>query len=234
MSKYTKKPEVTTTQNTEKGRKTFHPSLINWSYLYLGKVPLTQINKNNINITFKVNQITPGTTFNGYISNGGSHPPKKRMTVIEDIKIILAYSPKKNNTNEADEYSVKNPATSVDSSSGRSKGNLFVSANAEIKKIMNIGNNGIANHTVCWAKTIFDKFKEPTHNNTVIITNPIDTSYETIWAADLNAPRKGYWELLAHPAIIIPYTPRDDTANRYMIPTLISETTHPGANGITA
>ena len=71
------------------------------------------------------------------------------MTVIEDIKIILAYSPKKNNTNEADEYSVKNPATSVDSSSGRSKGNLFVSANAEIKKIMNIGNNGIANHTVC-------------------------------------------------------------------------------------
>ncbi len=31
----------------------------------------------------------------------------------------------------------------------KEEGNLFVSANAEIKKIMNIGNNGIANHTVC-------------------------------------------------------------------------------------
>jgi hypothetical protein len=29
MSKYTKKPEVATTQNKENGKKTFHPSLIN-------------------------------------------------------------------------------------------------------------------------------------------------------------------------------------------------------------
>ena len=48
------------------------------------------------------------------------------------------------------------------------------------------------------------KFKEPTQIKTVIITNPIDTSYEIICAADLNAPKKGYLELLAHPAIITP------------------------------
>ena len=41
---------------------------------------------------------------------------------------------------------------------------------------MNIGNKGIANQTVCCAITIFDKFNDPTHNKTVIITKPIDTS----------------------------------------------------------
>ncbi len=65
------------------------------------------------------------------------------------IKIILAYSAKKKSTNDADEYSVKKPATKVDSSSGKSKCHLFVSANAEIKKIIIIGNKGIANQTVC-------------------------------------------------------------------------------------
>ena len=93
--------------------------------------------------------MTPGIALNGKISKGGSQPPKNKITVIELIRIILAYSPKKNKTNEADEYSVKKPATRVDSSSGRSKGNLFVSAKADIKKIINIGSNGIANHTVC-------------------------------------------------------------------------------------
>ena len=95
-----------------------------------------------------VNKITHGIAQKGKISNGGSHPPKKRITVIELIKIILAYSPKKKRTNDAEEYSVKKPATRVDSSSGRSKGSLLVSANADIKKITNIGNNGIANQTV--------------------------------------------------------------------------------------
>ena len=120
--------------------------------------------------------MTPGMTLKGNISKGGSHPPKNKITVIELIKIMLAYSPRKNKTKEADEYSVKKPATSVDSSSGRSKGSLFVSARADIKKIMNIGNKGIANQTVCCAITILDKFNDPTHNKTVIITKPIDTS----------------------------------------------------------
>ena len=48
------------------------------------------------------------------------------------------------------------------------------------------------------------KFNEPTHNKTFIIITPIETSYETICAADLIAPKKGYFELEAHPPIIIP------------------------------
>ena len=44
---------------------------------------------------------------------------------------------------------------------------------------------------------------------------PIDTSYETICAADRIAPKKGYFELEAQPPIIVPYTPREETANKY-------------------
>ena len=69
------------------------------------------------------------------------------------------------------------------------------------------------------------KFKDPTHNKTLIIITPIETSYETICAADLIAPKKGYFELDAHPPIIIPYTPSDETAKRYKIPTLMSART---------
>ena len=114
------------------------------------------------------------------MSKGGSHPPKKSITVMALNKIILAYSAKKNKTKDADEYSVEKPATREASSSGKSKGNLFVSAKAQIKKIINIGSNGIANQTVFCASTILDKFKEPTHKRTVMITKPIETSYDTI------------------------------------------------------
>jgi len=53
--------------------------------------------------------------------------------------------------------------------------------------------------------------------------SPIETSYETIWAADLNEPKNAYLELLDHPEIIIPYTPKDDIAKIYKIPILISK-----------
>ena len=70
------------------------------------------------------------------IGIGASQPPKKRTVDIQDTKIILAYSAKKKNANRIPLYSVKNPATSDDSSSDRSKGNLFVSAKAQIKNII--------------------------------------------------------------------------------------------------
>lgn len=42
------------------GKKTFHPNLIIWSYLYLGRVALSHRNINiNINV-FKANQKNPG------------------------------------------------------------------------------------------------------------------------------------------------------------------------------
>ena len=48
------------------------------------------------------------------------------------------------------------------------------------------------------------KFNEPTTNKLEIRINPIETSYETICAALRNAPKKAYFELLAHPDKITP------------------------------
>ena len=135
-----------TTQISVKGKKIFHPSLISWSYLYLGKVALTQRNTKRIRKTLIKNQKIPGIAFKGNISIGGYQPPRNKMTVKELIKIIFAYSAKKNKPNDIDEYSVKNPATNVASSSGKSKGNLFVSASADIINTTNMGKRGIANH----------------------------------------------------------------------------------------
>ena len=48
------------------------------------------------------------------------------------------------------------------------------------------------------------KFNEPTQSKTFIIMIPIETSYDTIWAADLIDPKKGYFEFDAQPPMIIP------------------------------
>ena len=48
------------------------------------------------------------------------------------------------------------------------------------------------------------KSKEPAHSKTVINIKPMETSYETICAAERKAPKKAYLELLDQPAIIIP------------------------------
>ena len=49
-------------------------------------------------------------------------------------KTIEVYSPKKKNTNNVAECSVKNPATNSDSASCRSNGVRLVSARTEMKK----------------------------------------------------------------------------------------------------
>jgi len=48
------------------------------------------------------------------------------------------------------------------------------------------------------------KFRLPLQIKIATKTKPIDTSYETIWAADRKAPKKAYLELDDQPAIIIP------------------------------
>lgn len=45
--------------------------------------------------------------------------------------------------------------------SGRSKGVRLVSANTEIKKMINNGNRGIKNHTLCWLSMMLEKWKVP-------------------------------------------------------------------------
>ena len=105
-----------------------------------------RINKNNI---LKTNHMGPGIKLNGYKSIGDSHPPRKRIDPRAHINKIFAYSPNQNIAYIIPEYSVWYPATNSASASGKSNGGLFVSANAETKKIINIGNNGITNQTFC-------------------------------------------------------------------------------------
>lgn len=56
---------------------------------------------------------------------------------------------------------MKKPATNSDSASGRSNGVRLVSARTEIKKIMNSGNSGTKNHTLCWLSIILVKWNVP-------------------------------------------------------------------------
>ena len=64
MSKITRKPEVTTTPNKDKGRNTFQPKRINWSYLKRGKVALIHKKiKSKIEV-FNTNQNIPGSSLN--------------------------------------------------------------------------------------------------------------------------------------------------------------------------
>ena len=72
-----------------------------------------------------------------------NQPPINIITVNKLIKIIEAYSAKKNKAKPILEYSTLKPETNSDSASGKSKGARFVSANIEIKNIKNNEKNGI-------------------------------------------------------------------------------------------
>lgn len=95
------------------------------------------------NNVLKANQKTPGIAFNGQIFQTGNQPPKNKIVVKVHIKIMLLYSAKKKSAKLIAEYSTLYPETNSASASGKSKGCRFVSANAQIKKTINIGNNGI-------------------------------------------------------------------------------------------
>src|SRR3954447_23386563 len=162
-----------------------------------------------MNNNFSVNQITPGTQVNGTTAMGGSQPPRNRIVAIAHIVVMATYSPSMNNRWGVEPYSTMKPATSSDSASTKSNGGRLVSASAEMKKMMNIGNSGSQYqpnrpHLVFCASTMADRLSEPTHSSTVMMTKPIDTSYETIWAAERNAERNGYFEFDAQPAMMMP------------------------------
>jgi len=125
---------------------------------------------------FIANQIIPGTIIKGQLKLIGNQPPKNKITVKLHIKIILLYSAKKNKAKLIAEYSTLYPDTNSASASGKSNGCLFVSANAQIKKIINIGNNGIQNQIYVCALTISFKFNVPVNKITEIIVTPIETS----------------------------------------------------------
>src|SRR5215469_6258883 len=173
----------------------------------------------NTNRALRTNHTRPGTRVNGNTASGGSHPPRNRMVHMAHMVQIAAYSPSMNIMYGVEPYSTMKPATSSDSASTRSKGGRLVSASAETKKTMNIGNNGsqyqfnIVNHgrprrwaspDVAWASTMSLRLSEPAHSNTVIMTKPMETSYETICAAERNADRNGYLEFDAQPPMMMP------------------------------
>src|SRR5262249_44296195 len=142
---------------------------------------LAMANRKNINSALSVNQITPGTQVNGTTGNGGSQPPRNRIVAIAHIVAIAMYSPRKNSRKGVDEYSTAKPATSSDSASTKSNGGRLVSANAETKKITNMGNNGSQYQfnrprSPSCARTMAVRLSEPAHSNTVMITNPMETS----------------------------------------------------------
>src|SRR5665647_3590682 len=133
----------------------------------------------NMKNSLSANQITPGTQVNGATAIGGNQPPRNRIVAIAHIVVIATYSPSMNNRYGVEPYSTMKPATSSDSASTRSNGGRLVSASAEMKKTMNIGNSGSqyqpsAPYLVSCALTMAERFNEPAHSSTVMMTKPIE------------------------------------------------------------
>src|SRR6187431_1546154 len=134
-----------------------------------------------MNRHLSVNQTTPGTQVKGATFTGGSQPPMNRIVVIAHMVAIATYSPSMNIMYGVEPYSTMKPATSSDSASTRSNGGRLVSASAEMKNTMNIGNSGSQYqpsrpHLVFCASTTAVRFSEPAQSSTVMITKPIETS----------------------------------------------------------
>src|SRR5580700_10721114 len=112
------------------------------------------MNTNSSAQIFKISHSGPGIQVKGATPNGASQPPRNNMDVIALIRIMLAYSPRKNSPKLMELYSTKNPATISDSPSARSNGARLHSASAEMKKITNIGNSGMKNQIFDCARTM--------------------------------------------------------------------------------
>src|SRR4029078_9675860 len=124
------------------------------------------------------------------------------------------------------------PATSAHSVSSKSKGGRLVSAKAETKNTTNIGRSGSQYQPnnpkgLFWAATMALRLSEPAQSSTLMMTKTIETSKETICAADLSAARKAYFEFDAQPAMMTPYTCKLDMAKMNRTPTLRSATCQP-------
>src|SRR5210317_597797 len=112
-----------------------------------------------------VSQASAGTLLrNVHPSNGDAQPPRKNTAVSVEIRIMFAYSARKNSANATPEYSTWKPATISDSPSATSKGARLVSATPAIQYTTNNGNSGKINHWLTppdWALTISPIFRLP-------------------------------------------------------------------------
>src|SRR3954449_1618700 len=134
-----------------------------------------------MNNALSVNQTTPGIQVNGATGAGGSQPPRNKIVAIAHIVPMATYSPSMNIMYGVEPYSTMKPATSSDSASTRSNGGRLVSASADTKNTMNIGNSGSQYQPsrpkrVFCASTTSVMRNEPTQSRTVMMTKPIETS----------------------------------------------------------
>ncbi len=98
------------------------------------------------------------------------------MVVIPLIRIMFAYSPRKNSAKLMALYSTKKPATISLSPSGRSNGARLVSASPEMKNTTSMGSSGMANQMWRWASTMALRLRLPVQTRTDRMTRPIETS----------------------------------------------------------
>src|SRR4030095_9854158 len=148
-------------------------------------------------------------------SNGDSQPPKKNTEVSAEIRIMFTYSATKNTANAMPEYSTWKPATISDSPSTTSNGARLVSARPETKYTTNSGTRTQKkklNTPPRCASMISPRFSEPAAMTTPTSAKPMAISYATICAAPRMAPSSAYFEFVAQPARMMPYTPVDVSA----------------------
>lgn len=101
---------------------------------------------------------------------GMCEAPRNRTADNVFIKMMLAYSARKNNAKGPPAYSTLKPETSSDSPSVRSKGARLVSASVEINHMAAIGQAGKINQMLSWAVLNVWRVKPPVK---IIIHNRI-------------------------------------------------------------
>ena len=141
---------------------------------------MKQLAKKN---TFASSHHQPSTLNSGMPQpwNGLSQPPRKNSEVRKLIRIMFAYSARKNSANCEPEYSTMWPATISDSPSTTSNGARLVSATPDTKYTTNSGSSGSQNHSnrpaspAC-AITMSDRFRLPAAISTPTRAKPIAIS----------------------------------------------------------
>src|SRR6266571_4226954 len=166
--------------------------------------------------------------------NGPCQPPSQSVVRIEHTTVTSPYSATKKSPHRMPEYSVRNPATSSDSASGRSNGFRLVSASPAMKYVTNAsGTISKLMKIPGWLSTIFVSESEPTTSTTVTSERICGTSYEMSCPAERRPPMSEYLLFDAHPAMTMPSTVIEPKVVRYRRPMLRSAPTTPGANGMT-
>jgi len=116
-----------------RGMRTFQQSDMSWSIRSRGSVARIHMKMRTKKYVFSVNHNTPSRGKTS--TNGPCHAPNQSVVTMADTTVTSPYSARKKIAQRIPEYSVRKPATSSDSASGRSKGLRFVSARPAMKYV---------------------------------------------------------------------------------------------------